>query len=442
MTIQTHTAPVSRRHSRVCVSTLRTVTMTLSAIVLAVGLVPAASAGSWRTPQLLEGPFAVSSLPDAPLVVENSLGHGLAAWSAASGARYADKAPGKNWGAGRAVPGGQQSAGFIAAALGDNDFAAIAYFTVATRYTPSKLMICTRLTNAAFSKPLTVTSTHLASDLHAAVAPDGSITLVWSEGGAIKAAHLDAASGTWDIAALSTPGIPAAQPALVSNEGGDVLVAWQEGAGYQAVAIHAVQRPAGGNWSAAEIVSLANGLSTWNPKGGLSAAGDAAVGWLEGNTMVVARKPASGSWQAPEALSGSQTVYYPALAMDSGGNLVAAWQVLDANNFGAIWSSKAVAGGGWTAATRLSGKAEDAAWPTVASARAGSFALVSWTDNASNSVRASISTGGGWTARTLGTGYWSGTVPVAAGGGNAVAGWATPHGFNPNAADIMADVWR
>jgi len=75
-------------------STRRTAVATLSALVLAVGLAPSASAGSWRTPRLLEGPFAVSSPPEAPLVVENSLGHGLAAFSAASGARYADKAPG------------------------------------------------------------------------------------------------------------------------------------------------------------------------------------------------------------------------------------------------------------------------------------------------------------------------------------------------------------
>jgi tRNA G18 (ribose-2'-O)-methylase SpoU len=159
--------------------------------------------------------------------------------------------------------------------------------------------------------------------------------------------------------------------------------------------------------------------------------------------MVVARKPANGVWLAPEPLSGSQSVYYPALAMDAAGNLVAAWQVLDPGNLGSIWSSGSVAGGGWTPAVRLSTKGEDTAWPTAASARAGGFAVVSWTDNATNTVRTSTSnSGGSWKAASLGTGYWSGTVPVAAGGGNAVAGWATPHGFNPNAADLMADVWR
>ena len=424
-------------------STRRTVVATLAALVLAVALAPSASAAPWRTPRLLEGPFAVSSIPDAPLVVENSLGHALAAWSAASGARYADKAPGKNWSHAKTVPGGQKSAGSIAVALGDNDFAAIAYLTVATEITPSKLMVSTRQPNAAFSKPATVTSTHLAWDLHAAVAPDGSVTVAWSEGGAIKAAHLDAGTGAWDLATLSTPGIAAWLPDLVGNERGDVMAAWQEGAGYQPVAIHAAQRAAGAvSWAAAERVSPVNGHSTWNAKPGLSATGESAVGWLDGNTMVVARKPANGGWQAPEPLSGGQSVYYPALAMDAFGNLVAAWQTLDTGNAGSIWSSRAAVGSGWSAATRLSTAAEDAAWPTVATARAGGLAVVSWTNNSNNTVRASTTTGGAWKASNLGTGYWSGVVPVAAGGGEAVAGWASPHNFNPNAADLMADVWR
>ncbi|MGM9488243.1 hypothetical protein ACS5PM_12890 [Ideonella sp. YS5] len=384
----------------------------------------------------------MSSPPDAPLVVENGLGHALAAWSAASGARYADKAAGRNWGSAKTVPGGKKSSGPIAAALADNDFAVIAYFTVATRYTPSKLMVCTRLAGGAFSPPVAVTTAHLAWDLHAVAAPDGSVTLAWSEGGAVKAAHLEAGLGIWDIAVLSTPGVPASLPDLGSNEAGDVMVAWQEGAGYRPVAIYVAQRPAGGHWAVAARVSPANGHSTWNAKSGLSAAGDAAVGWLDGNTMVVARKPAQGGWQAPEALSGSQSAYYPALAMDAAGNLVAAWQALDAGNVGSIWSRRAMAGGSWTAATRLSTAAEDTAWPTAASARAGGLSVVSWTDNATNSVRVSTTTGGTWRASTLGTGYWSGVVPVAAGGANAVAGWAMPHAYNPNAADLMADAGR
>lgn len=422
--------------------TRRTAIATLGALGLGIACAPLASAASWRTPRLLEGPFAVASVPEAPRVVENSMGRAMAVWSAASGARYADKGQTTNWGTAKAVPGGQQCNGFIAGALADNDFAVIAYFTVATRYTPSKLMVSTRVGSAPFSAAVEVTTNVLAFDLHAAAAPDGSVTLAWSEGGAIHSAHLDAATGTWDFAVLSTPGVPAWLPALVGNEQGDVLLAWQEGTGGQPVAIHAAQRAATGGWAATERVSPATGHSTWNAKPALSAAGDAAVGWLDGNTMVVARKPANGAWLAPEALSGSQAAYYPALAMDAAGNLVAAWQVLNASNVGAIWSSQATSGGVWTAPTRVSRATEDASWPTVASARTGGLSVIGWTDNATNSVRLGTRATGGWRVTTLGSGYWSGTVPVAAGGGSAVATWATPHAGNPNAADLFADVWR
>jgi hypothetical protein len=44
--------------------------------------------------------------------------------------------------------------------------------------------------------------------------------------------------------------------------------------------------------------------------------------------------------------------------------------------------------------------------------------------------------------RTLGAGYWSGQVPVATGGGAAVAGWAVPNLANPNAAKLVARAWE
>jgi hypothetical protein len=58
---------------------------------------------------------------------------------------------------------------------------------------------------------------------------------------------------------------------------------------------------------------------TWpsNPKPGHGAAGNAAVGWLDGCRMVVARRPASGAWGMPVLQSGMQSVYYPALAMSA-----------------------------------------------------------------------------------------------------------------------------
>jgi hypothetical protein len=128
--------------------------------------------------------------------------------------------------------------------------------------------------------------------------------------------------------------------------------------------------------------------------------------------------------------------------MDANGDLVAAWQALDAFNVGSIWSRLSLAGGGWQAATRLSAKAEDTSWPTASYARTGGLAVVSWTDNASNQARASMGRSGGWSRTTLGDGWWMGVVPVATSSTGAVAGWGRPHAFNPDAADLLASEWR
>ena len=102
-----------------------------------------------------------------------------------------------------------------------------------------------RQADSRFSNPVAVPNAHMAWDLHAAVAPDGSITFAWSEGGAIKAAHLTAGTGMWDITSLSTPGVRVSLPAVVISEPGDVAIARQEGAGYQPVTIQAAQWAAG-----------------------------------------------------------------------------------------------------------------------------------------------------------------------------------------------------
>jgi len=401
----------------------------------------AAVAAPWRAPHLLEGPFAVSSPPDAPLVAENPAGHAVAVWSAASGARYADKVPGRGWGASHPVPGGTDSAGFVAVGLSDSDVTAIAYLTVATELTPSRLVVSARAGAGRFSAPATVATPRLASDLHLAVGPGGALTVLWSEGGEIKAAH-EAAGGAWVTTRLSSAASTAWLPDLASNESGEVLAAWQEGAGYQPTAIHAARMAADGTWSTEERVSPANGHPAWNPKPGLDAAGGAAIGWLDANTMVVARAPASGGWLTPEAISGSQGVHYPALSMDAGGDIVAAWQALDASNKGSIWSRLSPAGGGWQAATRLSAQAEDTAWPVASYARSGGLAVVSWTDDATNRARVATLAAATWRRSTLGDGWWMGVVPVATGSAGAVAGWARPHAFNPNAADLLSSDTR
>jgi hypothetical protein len=417
-------------------------------------IAPAALAGNWTAPRTLQGPFAVSSPPSPPKVTVNANGHTLMAWNATGVLRYAERVAGAPWQVSSAVPGATAAAGPFATALGRNEVAAMAWTTVATRYEPSKLLASVRPRGGSLSVPVLVAPGGGVFDIRAGVACDGSVTLVWNDATGVHASTLagqpgpgacDGAptSGPWSAPLLlSSPGVGGALPDLAINDAGAAVAVWQEGAGGNPTTISAALRAAGANWQPAATVSLASGLSTWNPKPGIDAAGNAVVGYLDGYRMVVTlHSPASG-WSVPQVVSGTQSVYYPALAMSAGGDVLAAWMALDASNFGSVWQSLAPAGSGFPAAARVSARSDNADWPTAAFAPGGGLALIGWVDDNTNTARASVWSGGRWVRSVLGAGYWGSQIPVGAGGGVAAAGWAVPAPGNPNSASLLGRTWR
>lgn len=422
-------------------------TLGLLALVLTAS---AAQAGTWSATRTLEGPFAVSSPPEAPRVVMNRQGQALLAWNATGRVRYADKRPGQVWSRSATVPGGGTGAGPVAAALGPSGVAAIAWTTVATRYVPSRLLVSLRTPGGGFGAATEVAPGTGVWQLEVGAACDGSVTLLWVDAQGMVSARKDgsgdsgacdgvpAASGWSAPQMLSAAQVGATLPSLAVSDAGAVLAAWQQGN-----SILAALRPAGGEWGAARVVSEPTPFQTWNAKAALDAQGRAAVGFIDGNRMYVARTDVIGAWQPPVLVSGGQpTVYYPALGGNAAGDLVAAWQVLDSGNYGTIWQSSSTADGSWSAPVRLSGTAEDAAWPSIAVAADGSVALVAWMDQNTNTARAAVRSAGVWTRSTLGAGWWGGTVPVAAGAGVGMAGWAVPAPGNPNSATLVARPWQ
>jgi hypothetical protein len=421
----------------------------LSAFGLVLALAAAAQAGTWGATRPLEGPFAVASPPDAPRVVMNAPGHALLAWNATGRVRFADKRPGQAWSRSTTVPGGGTGAGPVAVALGRNEVAAIAWTTMATRYVPSKLLVSLRTPGGGFGAATEVAPGTGVWQIALGAACDGSVTLVWIDAQGVATSRRDGsgdggacdgvpAAGPWSAPQhLSAAQVGATLPDLAVNDAGAALVAWQQGS-----TILAALRPAGGAWGAAQAVSEPTAFATWNAKAALDASGRAAVGYLDGNRMFVARAGADAAWQPPVLVSGTQSVYYPALGGTAAGELVAAWQVLDAGNAGAVWQSSAPVGAGWSAPARLSGPSESAGWPSMAVAADGSVAIVGWVDDATNTARAAVRSGAGWTRGTLGAGWWGGTVPVAAGAGRGMAGWAVPAPGNPNSASLVARSWQ
>ena len=286
------------------------------------------------------------------------------------------------------------------------------------------------------------------------MACDGGVTLVWQDAAAVWASGLAGTGGTgacdglpgtgpWSPAVrLSSATAGANLVDLATNDAGMALAVWQEGSFGNPSVIMAAMRSAEGTWQAAQTVSQRTGNPTWNPKPGLDAAGNAAVGYLDGYRMVVARKPAAGNWGAPEPVSGSLSVYYPSLAMSAAGDLLASWMAYDASGMGAVWGRMGTPAGQWTDAVQLSHPAADAGWPSTAFSADGSVAVVGWTDNANNLAQATVWTASGWKRNTLGGGWWGSTVPVAAGGGAGVAGWAQPAPGNPNSATLLVRTWQ
>jgi hypothetical protein len=428
----------------------------LAAAALCLAGTASAQSGVWTATRTLEGQFAAGSIPEPPLLAMNADGRAMLAWNATGVVRFAERAKGSGWLPRGNVPGGASGAGPVAVALGNSGAAAVAYTTVATRYTPSRLMVSLRSAAGVFGAAAEPAPGAVAGTIKLGIACDGSVTLLWSGPSAIWTSTLagsgrsaGACDGQPGVGPWSTPlqlsnaHVGAALPDLVVNDAGAALAVWQEGASGNPTAIVAAYRPAVGPWEIARTASAPTARATWNPKAGLDGAGHAAIAYLDGQSMVVAARTADGGWSVPSVVSGSQAANYPAFAMSAAGDMVVAWVGLDAQSgANAVWARVAAAGAAWTAARRLSAAAEEADWPSAAFAGDGSVAIVGWTDNAANAAKASVYSAGAWARRTLGAGYWSGLVPVAAGGGAAVAGWAMPNLANPNAAKLVARGWE
>jgi len=398
--------------------------------------------GSWSVLKTLEATFAVSSPPEPALVSVNGGGHTLAVWDAVGIVRYAERAKGGAWSLSKPVvlnAIGQ----FPAAAIGDDDTTAVAWVTVANEFTPAYLVATVRAPGGSFPAPTQVALGTGVYYLKLGVAGDGTATLVWSAPGGILASTR-AAAGAWSSPVqLSSAGVGAGLPDLIVGRSGAALAVWQQGVAGNPTTIGTAYRAAAGDWEAPRLLP-SSGASTWNPKPALDAAGNAAVGFIQGSEMVVATRAATGDWTMPEVISpAGQAVYYPALAMDANGDVIAAWQALDAGNYGSVYQRARAAGAGWGLASLLSAPSEDAGWPSLAYSGDGSVAVVTWVDNSTNEARASVgSVSALWSRSLLGAGWWGSTVPVAAGGGTAVATWATVVGGNPNAASLVAKTYE
>ncbi len=388
-----------------------------------------------------------SSPPDVPVVACDATGHAVAVWTSPSmGVAFSERYLGGEWSVASSIlPVGAD--GFLPqVAIGSSGVVAASWIVPGQEFIPPKLVVSVRPAGGTFSTPDVIVSGLYIFDSKIGVAHSGAVTIVWGQLGEIRTATRLPA-GVWTPSSvLSSPAMSANLPDLVVNDAGAALAVWQEtpsgGAGPSAIGAAYRPAPARSRWRPSQSISAGVGLATWNPKPGIDANGNVAVGYLEGSSMVVARKSVDGAWTVPQPVSpASDRVYYPALAMDELGNILTAWQSLDAGNYGTISKRVLPAVGAWGPVRVLSTSDQDASWPVTSVARDGSVAAVTWTDNNTFAAHAAVGPiRGRLTDFIIGACWWNTSIPIAAGSGAVSAVWPEPT-TNPNVTKMVANVY-
>jgi len=238
-------------------------------------------------------------------------------------------------------------------------------------------------------------------------------------------------------------------PDVAVNAAGDAVAIWPRDIGGETV-LETLERPAGGDWAAPEVLSdleeeepsqahialdtAGNAVAVWRafdsgyvirtavrsaggewsapedlftedsatPQLAMNAAGDAVAVWtgFDGVNDVTwaAERPAGGDWSAPEALPVADEVdgFSPQVSIDAAGTAIAVWQRFDLS-YDVIEAAVRPVGGDWSAPDELSSSAENARSPRIAMNAAGS-AVAAWSAIGGGIHSASRPAGGDWSA--------------------------------------------
>ncbi len=262
----------------------------------------------------------------------------------------------------------------------------------------------------------------------------GNATAVWTRSDGLQLLAQAAerpVGGSWGAPVdLSAPVGNAENVTLAVDPAGDVIVAWKQRlAGSEA--IEAAYKPAGGSWGAPEAVEFGSAVVE-TPAVAIDAAGDAVLIWRQGvggnHVIRATSKPASGSWQAPVAISSSAlNAEAPDVTMSASGTAAAVWQS-SSGATSVVESNELPLGGSWTGEEAISAPATVTEPPhVVADPATGDFTAI-WSRSSTGLVAevASRPAAGGWNApEQISTPALEAHAPVVAvdSAGDAVAAW-------------------
>jgi len=237
------------------------------------------------------------------------------------------------------------------------------------------------------------------------------------------------AAPTW-LAPTTISGLGGQAPAVAMNAQGDVVAAWSNFATGDN-RIEAAFRPAGGAFTAPQILACPCPGPTGGADAAIDGQGNAVVVWVLGNESRVqaAFRPAGGSFGTPETLdlSAAPEAGTPAVAMDPAGNALAIWEGTDGTHIRIKVAFRAP-GGTFGAIQTLSDAGQGARSPQIAMNPQGD-AIVIWEhgDGTNSRAQAAFRPAGGTfgPAQTIsGAGEDAFRPGIAlAGSGDALAIW-------------------
>lgn len=289
-----------------------------------------------------------------------------------------------------------------------------------------------------WSTPVTLSDeTSDGYDAQVAVDPQGDAVASWMQcaagSGCVVQVATRPAGGAWSApATLSSPGVPASEPAVAIDAKGDAIVAWKQYVG--ADEIEASTHAAGAvGWDPAETLSNPLREST-TPQVAIDPTGQAVVVFTGDDAVGTSRIQATaeqgfgGLWGAPIMLSAAgQNAEEPTLAVDAAGEAIAAWSRLNGSEH-IVQEAARSTNGVWSTPINLSIVIQDGSQPRVAVDAAGD-AAITWIAYNGNGEFIDVST------RTA-TGAWSGARSltgqteeareprVAVDGGDALVVWS------------------
>lgn len=208
---------------------------------------------------------------------------------------------------------------------------------VALRDDLATVMASVRPAGQRWETPVQLSQGEWATDPRIGMDAAGSTVVAWRSSRwpeSIQTRYLSAETGTW-APAVGLTSYAYSQLELSVSPGGQVLLVWDVSfdVGYGVAATVG----AGGRWETPKVVGRSREGADYftKPREVAAVIGDraAAVAWqysVHGNGIIEATvRPSGGAWEAPVDISFTDgQAFAPALAIDGGGNVLAAW---DAN---------------------------------------------------------------------------------------------------------------